>query len=170
MLTKLSMTALVCCLCAGSIALAADSSPLAAFDFWAGHCWKGSFPDGKSVDEHCFAWVYPGHALRDRHVVTAPGRPDYIGETVYFWDSEAKAIAYVYYENLGGIGRGTAVATAEGLSFPDGRYSGAGQVLVYRATWKKGADGSYQAANEARKGEDWVPTWTIAYKVSGPAK
>ena len=152
----------------GSSSIAAEPSPMAVLDFWAGHCWKGTFPDGSTIDEHCFTWVYAQKAMRDRHVVKAPGRPDYIGETVYFWDSEAKSIAYVYYENLGGVGRGTAQATAEGLAFPDGHYSGGGQVMNYRASWKK-QEGAYEAVNEAKKGDGWAPMWDITYRQSGPA-
>ncbi len=30
---------------------------LKPMSFLAGHCWKGTFPDGKTTDEHCFAWM-----------------------------------------------------------------------------------------------------------------
>jgi hypothetical protein len=75
-------------------------APLQPMSFLAGHCWKGQFPDGKQTDEHCFAWLYDGQALRDTHTVRAAGRPDYIGETTYYWDAEQKHVAFLYIENL----------------------------------------------------------------------
>jgi len=41
--------------------------PDAAFqplDFLAGSCWRGTFPDGKATDAHCFDWVYGGPSHR----------------------------------------------------------------------------------------------------------
>src|SRR5438477_12769964 len=88
---------------ASSTGFAAPIEPLQPMAFLAGHCWKGDFPDGKRTDEHCFAWLYDGKALRDTHTVRAPGRQDYVGETTYYWDSAARRVEYVYIENLGGI-------------------------------------------------------------------
>ena len=64
----------------------AGAEPIASLQpmaFLAGHCWKGEFSGGKGTDEHCFAWLYDGKALRDTHTVRASGRPDYVGETTY---------------------------------------------------------------------------------------
>ena len=72
------------------VAGAAPVDGLKPMAFLAGHCWKGTFPDGKQTDEHCFAWIVDGQALRDVHTVRAPGRPDYVGETTYYWDSAGK--------------------------------------------------------------------------------
>ena len=82
--------------------------------FLAGSCWKGEFPDGKQSDEHCFTWMYDGKALRDVHTVRAPGRPDYVGETTYFWDPASKRVEYLYVENHGGISRGTVDTSTSG--------------------------------------------------------
>ena len=86
-----------------SAGVAAPIEPLRPMAFLAGHCWKGQFADGKQTDEHCFAWLYDGKALRDTHTVRAPGRPDYVGETTYYWDSASKRVEFVYIENLGGV-------------------------------------------------------------------
>ena len=57
--------------------------------FLVGHCWKGTFPDGRSTDEHCFSWIYGGKFVRDEHVVHRTGQPDGFGESIYLWDAGA---------------------------------------------------------------------------------
>ena len=140
---------------AGFSAAAADA-PLAPLAPWAGHCWKGAFADGKQTDEHCFTWVFEGSVLRDRHVVRNPGHPDYIGETVYFWDAEANKIAFLYYENGGGISRGTAEPAADGMVFPAARYAAPGQSMTYRVRWTRQGSDAYEAFSEAQDGDKWV--------------
>ena len=48
---------------------AAPDPALQPLAFLAGHCWIGTIPGTADTDEHCFAWVYDGRCLRDRHVV-----------------------------------------------------------------------------------------------------
>lgn len=50
-------------------AAAAPDPALAPLAFLAGHCWVGTMPGTADTDEHCFAWLYDGRYLRDRHVV-----------------------------------------------------------------------------------------------------
>jgi hypothetical protein len=33
--------------------------------------------------------------LRDRHTVRAQGKPDPLGESIYFWNSSAKQLEYL---------------------------------------------------------------------------
>lgn len=146
-------------------AMAAETPPpLAPLSFWAGHCFKGAFPDGKQTDEHCFAWVFEGSVLRDRHVVRNPGKPDYIGETVYFWDPDARKIAYFYYENAGGISSGTAEPSADGMVFPATRYTAPGDSMTYRARWTRQGTNAYEAFSEAQNGDTWMPMFKITLK------
>ncbi len=139
----------------GGAAYAAPSPQLAPMAFLAGHCWQGTFADGKAVDTHCFEWVYDGQYLRDRHVVKAAGRPDYMGETMYYWDPALKQIAYLYVENFGGIGKGTAMAAGDKLVFPDGQFSSAKATLSYRAEWTRVGDSAYEAVNETLRDGKW---------------
>ncbi len=150
----------------GTAAAAADTPPpLAPMSFWAGHCFKGDFPDGKRSDEHCFAWVFEGKVLRDRHVVRTPGQPDYVGETVYVWDSTVGRITYLYYENAGGISVGVATPTADGMDFPPASYAAPGEKsLTYRARWTRQGSDAYEAFSEAQNGEQWVPMWKMVLK------
>ena len=60
------------------------------------------FPGGKRTDEHCFSSIYGGKFLRDRHTVHASGRPDSFGQSIYFSNSIAKRIEYLYIESDGG--------------------------------------------------------------------
>ena len=148
-------------------ATAADTvpaAPLAPMSFWAGHCFKGPFPDGKRTDEHCFAWVFEGKVLRDRHVVQTPGKPDYVGETVYVWDSTVGRITYLYYENAGGISVGVAQPTADGMEFPPASYAEPGESMIYRARWTKQGTDAYEAFSEAQNGEQWVPMFKMVLK------
>ena len=132
--------------------------------FLAGHCWKGDFADGKQTDEHCFAWLYGGNALRDVHTVHAPGRPDYVGETTYFWDSAAKRVEFIYIENLGGISKGTMESGAAGtLVFPPTQYVADGQAMTYRARWTQQAD-AYEAFSEAQGPNGWAPMFKVLLK------
>jgi len=137
------------------VALAAPTGGLSAMAFLAGHCWKGTFADGKQVDEHCFSWLYDGKALRDVHTVRAPGRPDYVGETTYYWDSGAKRVEFLYVENLGGISKGTMQAAEGVLTFPPTQYVAGGESMTYRVRWTRLDDSSYEAWSETQAGEGW---------------
>ena len=71
--------------------------------FLVGHCWKGTFPDGKVTDEHCFSWIYGGKFVRDEHVVhKGAGQPDGFGESIYVWDAPSGQLQYLYIESAGG--------------------------------------------------------------------
>jgi hypothetical protein len=135
------------------------ANPLQPLAFLAGHCYKGSQgPNG--IDEHCFTWVYGGKALRDIHTVRAEGRPDYVGESTYYWDSGARRIEYLYIENAGGVMRGTVEAADGALVFPPARYVASGQAMTLRVRWTLMPDG-YEAWSEMQAGD----AWTTMFKV-----
>ena len=169
MLLKLGLTlagVLVSSAAFGGSAAAAPIEPLQPMAFLAGHCWKGDFPDGKQTDQHCFAWLYDGKALRDTHVVRAPGRQDYVGETTYYWDSAAKRVEYVYIENLGGISRGNMQSTPEALVFPATQYVADGQAMTYRVRWTKLSDAAYEAWSEMEGKDGWTTMFKLTMKRS----
>lgn len=149
------------------IPLVAGAEPIEALKpmaFLAGHCWKGSFPDANQTDEHCFTWLYSGKGLRDTHTVRAHGRPDYVGETTYFWDSAAKRVEYVYIENLGGISRGVVESASDGLIFPATQYIADGQSMTYRVRWTRVGDDAYEAWSEAQGKEGWATMFKVLLK------
>lgn len=132
--------------------------------FLAGHCWKGDFAEKTQNDEHCFQWVYGGKALRDMHTVHAPGRPDYLGETMYYWDSAAQQVGYLYVENLGGISRGTMESTPGALVFPATQYVADGKSMTYRVRWTLINDSSYEAWSEMQVKDAWVTMFKVTMK------
>lgn len=70
--------------------MAAAAEPAAHFApqaFLAGHCWKGTFPDGKRTDLHCYEWVYDGAFLREQ-TYRSQWRRD--GDDAYFAITEIK--------------------------------------------------------------------------------
>jgi hypothetical protein len=156
--------ALLLLLCFPAFAPAAPVEGLVPMAFLAGHCWKGTFPDGQQTDEHCFAWLYDGKALRDTHVVRAPGRPDYVGETTYYWDSVARRVEFVYIENLGGISRGTMEPAAGALVFPATQYIGGGSAMTYRVRWTRQGDDAYEAWSEAQAPDGWNTMFRVVLK------
>jgi len=151
--------------------LQAGAEPIAEFQplaFLSGHCWKGTLPDGKQTDEHCFSWVYDGKFLRDRHTVHGEGHPDYLGESIYLWNSSSQQIEYLYIEDQGGFSRG-GVATDKGaLVFPPTVLIGHGQTQTYRSRWQADGDNAYDVVTEFQSKDSWVPGFKVHMeKVAG---
>lgn len=94
----------------------------------------------------------------------APGKPDYVGETLYYYDAAAKQVAYLYIENGGGHSHGTMKPTATGLDFPETRYIGAGgTALPYRARWAISRD-AYEAFSEIYLKDKWITQFAMTLK------
>ena len=144
--------------CVVGAAPRADYQPLA---FLAGHCWKGEFPGGKTTDEHCFSWIYDGKFLRDTHTVRSPGKPDALGESIYFWDANDNRLEYLYIESDGGSSRG-AVSTAQGsLVFPETAFVQNGDTQVYRSRWQQRGPSAYEVLTEFKGKDGWVPGFKV---------
>ena len=149
------------------VAAAAAAEPvelLKPMAFLAGHCWKGTFADGKTTDEHCFAWMYGGRVLRDTHTVRKSGQPDGVGESTYYVDSAGNRVDFLYIENGGGFSRGTVESLPEALLFPDTQYISDGEALVYRARWTRHDETSYEAWSEAQTDKGWTTMFRLAMK------
>jgi len=161
------LTGLLILFAAGSgFGAAAPTEALQPMSFLAGHCWKGDFGDGKQTDEHCFVWLYDGKALRDTHTVRAPGRPDYVGETTYYWDSAAKRLEYIYIENAGGEMRGTVESKARALVFPATQYVEGGRATTLRVRWTRLSDTSYEVWSEIQAKDSWTTMFKMTLKQS----
>jgi hypothetical protein len=140
------------------------AAPIAEFQplaFLSGHCWKGTFPDGKQTDEHCFAWIYDGKFLRDRHTVRGERHPDYLGESIYLWNSSAKQIEYLYIEDQGGFSRGGVKTGRDALVFPPAAFVGDGQTRTYRSRWQRAGGNAYDVVTEFQSKDGWVPGFKI---------
>lgn len=148
-------------------AQAADLKPnpsLKFLAFLAGSCWEGPFPDGKSVDQHCYTWIQKGQYLRDVHTVLG-ANPPYYGETTYYWDFDAKAVRYIYWANNGGYSTGLAMPENDSVKYPDERYIGPEGQLLVRAESKRIDNDTYQQRAEMKgKDDKWVPFVNATYK------
>lgn len=129
--------------------------------FLAGHCWKGSFPGGHQTDEHCFSWICDGQFLRDRHTVRSEGHPDSLGESIYFWNSSAKQVEYLYIESGGGFSRGPVSADRDALVFPDTSYVEDGKTQIYRSRWQRRGESAYDVVTEFQAKDGWVPGFKL---------
>jgi hypothetical protein len=146
-----------------AMALAQPKSPAAHFQpqaFLAGSCWKGTFPDGKQVDEHCFEWIYDGQFLRDRHTV-AGGSSSYGGETIYYFDAASRTVHYLYINVLGGSSRGTVTVKDDALAFPEESYSDGKQQQTYRSTWRRDGNDAYFVLTEVKTPQGWKEAWRM---------
>lgn len=154
---------------APSAAPAALAPGLAPFAFFAGSCWRATFPDGRMTDTHCFTAVYGGHFLRDRHVVAgAPAA--YLGETLYRWDNAAGAIRYDYYSSDGSHSGGTARPAGDAIGFVE-EVQGAGHdgATTIRSTWTRDGADAYVALAEAPQGAGWRTLWRMHFTRIGAA-
>ena len=160
----LAALALSCLAVTSATHAAEPSALLKPMSFLAGHCWKGTFADGRTTDEHCFAWMYGGHALRDTHTVRKAGKPDGVGESTYYVDSAGNHVEFLYIENGGGYSRGTVESLPEALLFPDTQYISDGEALVYRARWTRQGDKAYEAWSEAQTADGWSTMFKLVMK------
>ena len=151
-------------LLAPGVALAEPVEALKPMAFLAGHCWKGEFPGAKDTDEHCFSWLYDGKALRDVHTVRAPGRPDYVGETTYYWNPAGRRVEFLYVENQGGISTGRMEAQDSTLVFPPTEYASDAQRMTYRVRWTRMGDDAYEAWSEAQGANGWTTMFRVTLR------
>ena len=153
-------------------ALADTASPYQPLAFLVGSWWKGDLPQQgalKQTDEHCFSWVYPGLFIRDQHRVhKGDGNPDYLGETVYYWDAKSKQLDYLYIESDGGHSGGTVEANGDALVFPATDYVDEGKTQTYRSRWQRAGDGAYDVITEFKLGDAWKTAWMV-HMQKGPA-
>jgi hypothetical protein len=134
-------------------------------EFLAGSCWAGSFPDGKSTDEHCFEWVFDGKFIRDRHVVRGRSQP-YAGETIFAWDAKDRRVVFWYWNSRGGFSTGHVEYTDEGIVFPE-RHTTEKGVQEMKAVWKRAGPDAYRVHQAERAGNEWKTLWTMELKRRG---
>jgi hypothetical protein len=153
-------TALLLIIGLPGLAMAQPARHFQSQAFLAGSCWKGTFPDGKRADEHCFEWIYGGQFLRDRHSV-AGGPAPYGGETIYYFDAPSKAVQYLYINVLGGNSRGSVAAEGGVLMFPEEKYSDGKHEQTYRSSWRRDGDDEYVVLTELKTPDGWKEAWRL---------
>lgn len=151
-----------------SAALAeARPSRLSRAAFFAGACWRGTFPDGRQTDTHCFSPVY-SYFLQDRHVVEGGPTP-YSGETLYRYDVMGGSISFVYTASDGSRSTGRAVPTENGMIFPEETHrSSDGSEMTIRSAWTRDGQDAYRVVSEAREGDRWRELWRMRMVRIGP--
>lgn len=135
----------------------------------AGSCWRGTFPDGRQTDTHCFAAIHGGAFVRDMHVVEGAPQP-YSGETLYRWNSDLGQIVYDYYASDGSHSQGGVRPAANGLLFPGEAHrsgSGGGETLI-RSSWTWDGPNAYVVLAEQMRGEVWHKLWEMRMTRVGP--
>lgn len=152
-------------------ALLAPPGPVSAAEFgdhfaplaWlTKRCWIGTFPDGKTTDQHCYGWEYGDKFIWDRHVVRGDG-PDYRGQTIYAWDPDRERIVFWYWTNRGTFSTGEALVEGEVIVFPE-THVGDDGVTELRSELHREGDEAYRMVQRQKKpGADWEDLWTITY-------
>jgi uncharacterized protein YndB with AHSA1/START domain len=118
---------------------------LAPLDFLAGHCWRGTLPNGDG-DTHCFK--RDGKQLIDHHDVVRAGKTIYSGDTVYAWSEGA--IGWVYTDATGGVMKGTVRGAPDGLDFDSSGYVAKdGTRITITSRWVRVGDNAYEARDSS---------------------
>lgn len=142
---------------------AENANPLGALDFLTGSCWKGTFPDGKTTDTHCFEWLFGDKFVRDRHL-TEGGDTPYAGETLYAWDPKEKIVRYTYWNSSGGVSTGTILVDRDGtLRFPES-YVSKGRTLEMNNVWRKTGTDEYTVVVTQKNEGKWVEAWRMTLR------
>ena len=150
-------------------AQAADDTPLGAFGFLAGHCWRGEFEGSNASDTHCFTWVFGGKHLRDVHVVSGDGR-EYRGETIYSVDGASGGVIYRYWNSDGGVSDGRIEFENDEILAPGEKYVGEdGKPREFRSRLRQIDEAHYEAVTEERIGDRWSNFARIRFMRIGDA-
>jgi hypothetical protein len=152
-------------LLASAGALADPVEQLQPLAFLAGQCWRADSPGPRFVDEHCYSWVYGGAALRDIHTRILPSQPDYVGETIYYYNADSKKIEYLQFDSSGANGSGSVQAAPKGLVFAPAALRLPGKTITVRAKWTRADDQSYEMLSELKNGAKWVTQSQVVMRV-----
>jgi len=144
-----------------SASAAEATSPYEPLAYLSGHCWKGELPGGRGIGMHCFTYIYGQKFVRDAHTVHADAHPDYLGESIYFWDGTTKKLKYLYIESDGGSSEGIVESTNDALIFPATDYQDDGRTQTYRSRWMKSGASAYDVLTEFKKGDEWTLGWKV---------
>lgn len=142
-------------------AQSSDGGHFKPMAFLVGSCWKGTFPDGKSTDEHCYEWLWGGKFIRDRHVVKS-SRPDYEGETVFAWDATKKQIVFWYVTNQGFYTTGTLEPRDGELVVPETVVGD--KTSEMKTVIRPSGPDAYTVRSEMKEASGWKEQWTMELK------
>ena len=135
------------------------AAALRRFGFLLGSCWRGTFPDGRASDEHCFEPLFGGQFVRDRHVVSG-GKEPYSGETTYAWDAASRRIVYWYIASDGAYSTGHAEEQGDAIVFPEAHVSASG-TRELRNVWRRTGADTYRIEVSEKAGAGFKPLWSM---------
>lgn len=128
---------------------------MAPLAFLAASCWRGTFPDGRQTDTHCFSPIHSDSYMQDRHVVLGAPAP-YSGVTLYQRDSMLTShVSFTYRASDGSVTNGGVVPIEGGLSFPEVHRAADGTESQIRTTWLRDGPDAYIARSEMRRNGSW---------------
>jgi copper(I)-binding protein len=128
---------------------------MASLAFLAASCWRGTFPDGRQTDTHCFSPIYSGSYMQDRHVVLGAPAP-YSGVTLYHRDYMSRTVRFTYRASDGSVTNGGVVPIEGGLSFPEVHRAADGAESQIRTTWLRDGPDAYNVRSEMQqRGGGW---------------
>ena len=93
-----------------------------------------------------------------------------MGESIYFWDSAAKRLEYLYIESDGGFSRGPVSIDNEDLLFPDTTFVQNDKTMVYRSRWQRSGATAYDVVTEFKSKDAWVPGFKVHMEQDGALK
>jgi hypothetical protein len=132
-------------------------------EFLVGHCWTGTFPDGKATDTHCYDWMLGREFIRDRHAVKSDG-PDYAGEAVYYLDGATQTVKYRYWNSDGGMSDGAFKVDANVMRVQEDLYRGKdGKVQKFQADIERLSDTQFRKRTRFWDGRSWKDAGAITF-------
>lgn len=135
----------------------------------AGHCWSGTYPDGRTSDTQCYSAQF-GRLLRGSIKLSgmhgSKQVDNFEGDSVYAWNPKAKRVDYTFWASDGTYGTGEMFLEGEQLIFPapGGADSTAGGM---RSVWRRVDVNSFVVTREKRQGDTWVRVLEVTYRRSG---
>lgn len=152
-------------------AFESPGDPLAPFGWFkdiAGHCWSGTYPDGKTSDTQCYS-VQFGRMLRG--TIRLSGMhgnkqvDNFEGASVYAWNPKARRVDYTFWASDGTYGTGEMFLEGKRLIFPmsGGTASNAGAL---RSVWRRVDADSFIVTREKRQGDAWAKVFDVTYRRS----
>ena len=161
-------------LAAGALMSSAPESldpQLELFRPFIGKTWKGTFanstPEKPMIDVARYERAMNGKAVRVMHSVN---NGDYGGETLIYWNAEAKKIAYFYLTTAGFRTEGFLTPEKDGFSALEEVKGNANGITQVRSTSKMTGPGKYKVVAEYLQDGKWVPGRETDYVEDSKAK
>lgn len=144
------------------------SDPLAPFGWFkdmAGHCWSGTYPDGKTSDTQCYSLQF-GRLLRGTIELSGlhGSQPvaNFQGDSVYAWNPKTNRAQYTFWASDGTYGSGEMYREGDQLIFPP--TGNADSPSAMRSVWRRVDADSFIVAREKRQGDTWSKVFEVTYR------